>query len=595
MLVLPLGVFQAAMPSRVHATMTWCSGVCKCQKPSSSSTGLAGLAEAKATEKGRVSAPALELRHQASEHATAVLDTVAPLPVQFREVVYTVAADQNCHVATLVVYRWLPPSAVSVPTAAPTDSEEDLEFIQVEAECGQDGFGQGEVSASPPGDSDAGVEVQSPALSLEMLFALPDVLSRHLTACDSASLRAVCRDFREKMPQEVFLEYFMNLMQLSKPGIFVVTGSWCKAITTSDGDELQACDTGLWCFFKGINAWHRTWPDALLVAARELREHCLHPEESISKNAQWTMAVWAGHCFQSAKSKGIRHFFVKDMLYWLRHADDDVRVEICRAFGKCVPVLLGRFNVACVQALAEACGANSSEACRSSALQALKLFAETDTALYQKIRASLLSAYRTRRGLYRSDISGLIAHMDVENGFRAVQELWHASVDVVSNSIALTVSSLSNFQQLVNDPFRTCAMAEVVETTDLQVRQAMLGLLFGVPSQKLKVFIEQATESRNCWLMQAWASIVLTLESCLGAVSCSCDQALQVAKSLWTAALDAWEGLRDVFSGSAPQCFQCFRATEPTPASAEVQSKQFGFEKVEAVEDAGFSNCGVCL
>ena len=226
---------------------------------------------------------------------------------------------------------------------------------------------------------------------------------------------------------------------------------------------------GLWCFFKGINAWHRTWPDALLVAARELREHCLHPEESISKNAQWTMAVWAGHCFQSAKSKGIRHFFVKDMLYWLRHADDDVRVEICRAFGKCVPVLLGRFNVACVQALAEACGANSSEACRSSALQALKLFAETDTALYQKIRASLLSAYRTRRGLYRSDISGLIAHMDVENGFRAVQELWHASVDVVSNSIALTVSSLSNFQQLVNDPFRTCAMAEVVETTDLQV------------------------------------------------------------------------------------------------------------------------------
>ncbi|CAE7459853.1 unnamed protein product [Symbiodinium microadriaticum] len=443
MLVLPLGVFQAAMPSRVHATMTWCSGVCKwiCDPfgpaSGSSSTGLAGLAEACVTSH----VPALEAAQPVA---------LAPEP------------DSRGKFQRR-------PSAVSVPTAAPTDSEEDLEFIQVEAECGQDGFGQGEVSASPPGDSDAGVEVQSPALSLEMLFALPDVLSRHLTACDSASLRAVCRDFREKMPQEVFLEYFMNLMQLSKPGIFVVTGSWCKAITTSDGDELQACDTGLWCFFKGINAWHRTWPDALLVAARELREHCLHPEESISKNAQWTMAVWAGHCFQSAKSKGIRHFFVKDMLYWLRHADDDVRVEICRAFGKCVPVLLGRFNVACVQALAEACGANSSEACRSSALQALKLFAETDTALYQKIRASLLSAYRTRRGLYRSDISGLIAHMDVENGFRAVQELWHASVDVVSNSIALTVSSLSNFQQLVNDPFRTCAMAEVVETTDLQV------------------------------------------------------------------------------------------------------------------------------
>ena len=32
-LALPLGVFHAAMPSRVHATMTWCSGVCKCQKP----------------------------------------------------------------------------------------------------------------------------------------------------------------------------------------------------------------------------------------------------------------------------------------------------------------------------------------------------------------------------------------------------------------------------------------------------------------------------------------------------------------------------------------------------------------------------------
>ena len=91
------------------------------------------------------------------------------------------------------------------------------------------------------------------------------------------------------------------------------------------------------------------------------------------------MAVWAGHCFQTAKGKGIRHFFVKDMLYWLRHADDDVRAEICRAFAKCRRVLLGRFTVACVQALAEACGPNSSEACRSNALQALKLFSEMDS------------------------------------------------------------------------------------------------------------------------------------------------------------------------------------------------------------------------
>ncbi|CAE7208711.1 unnamed protein product [Symbiodinium natans] len=115
------------------------------------------------------------------------------------------------------------------------------------------------------------------------------------------------------MPQEVFLEHFMNLMQLSKPDIFVVTGKWCKAIAASDfrerksdqRDVLQACNAGLWCFFKGINAWHRAWPNALLAAARELREHCRHPEERISKNAQWTMAVWAGHCFQTAKRKGM--------------------------------------------------------------------------------------------------------------------------------------------------------------------------------------------------------------------------------------------------------------------------------------------------
>ncbi|CAE7224168.1 unnamed protein product [Symbiodinium natans] len=179
------------------------------------------------------------------------------------------------------------------------------------------------------------------------------------------------------------------------------------------------------------------------------------------------MAAWAGHCFHTAKSKGIRHFFVKDMLYWLRHADDEVRVQICRAFSRCTTALLGRFNIACAQALAEACGADSSEDCRSSALQALKLFAEMDTTLYQKIRACLLSAYRARRGLYCKDISELIAAMDVQAGIRAAQELWHASMGIVSNSIALTVSSFSSFQQLVNDPFGACARVEIVETTML--------------------------------------------------------------------------------------------------------------------------------
>ena len=117
-----------------------------------------------------------------------------------------------------------------------------------------------------------------------------------------------------------------------------------------------------------------------------------------------------------------------------------------------------------MQALAEACGANSSEACRSHALRALKLFSEMDKTLYQKIRTHLVWAYRARRGLYRHDISQLIGAMDVQAGFRAIQGFWHVSVDIVSSSITQTVSSLSNFQHLVSDPFQACASVEVVET-----------------------------------------------------------------------------------------------------------------------------------
>ena len=112
----------------------------------------------------------------------------------------------------------------------------------------------------------------------------------------------------------------------------------------------------------------------MLAAAQELRCHCLHPEETISINAQWTLAVLAGHCFRDAASKGVRHFFVKDLLHWLQQADDEVRVEICRAFCICGPLLLGRCNMSCVQALAKACWPDSSEACRGKALQAVRVF-----------------------------------------------------------------------------------------------------------------------------------------------------------------------------------------------------------------------------
>eukprot|EP00439_Symbiodinium_sp_Y106_P013231 s9820_g1.t3 len=305
-------------------------------------------------------------------------------------------------------------------------------------------------------------EVRAPANSLEVLVLLSGMMSTHLAAWDCASLRAVCRDCREQLPTEVFSECFMNWMREKKPDIFAVTGEWCKVISAGELRTKSLGNTGLWIFFKHIT-WNRAW-HAMLAAAQELRCHCFHPEERISKNAQWTLAVWAGHCFQTAASKGIRHFFVKDLLYWLQHADDEVRVEICRAFSSCGPLLLGRFNKSCVQALVRACWPNSSEACRSNALKAVRVFGAGDETLYSELRAHLVTAFRARRGLERWDVAQAVGDLNAQEGFRRMRVAWSTSMDFMSSTVSGLVSSVSIFNQLlVVDPFQACAQVEVAD------------------------------------------------------------------------------------------------------------------------------------
>ena len=114
--------------------------------------------------------------------------------------------------------------------------------------------------------------------------------------------------------------------------------------------------SGIRSFISGINLWCKAWPASAILLAQKLKCHCSHPHETIAKNAQRTLVFWAGQCVQTAKAKAVWHLLIKDMIYWLRHADDGILVEICLTFAIRGPHLLGRFRKASAQALLEACG-----------------------------------------------------------------------------------------------------------------------------------------------------------------------------------------------------------------------------------------------
>ena len=187
-----------------------------------------------------------------------------------------------------------------------------------------------------------------------------------------------------------------------------------------------------------------------LLLAQKLRCHCSHPHETIAKNAQRTLVFWAGQCFQTAKAKAVRHLLIKDMIYWLRHADDGIRVEICLASAIRGPHLLGRFRKACAQALLEACGPN--DACRKTAVKALRAFAEADLEWYLTLRPQLIEVWIAGQQGSACDILRLIGDMDADRSILAMCAAWQSCKDIASN---LFRKSKGIF---LMDPFRACSV-----------------------------------------------------------------------------------------------------------------------------------------
>ncbi|CAE7839981.1 unnamed protein product [Symbiodinium sp. CCMP2592] len=136
-----------------------------------------------------------------------------------------------------------------------------------------------------------------------------------------------------------------------------------------------------------LNKWRKLEPAIMLPVAENLKSHCCHPEPDIARNAQRIMAVCAGCLFSirghGAAVKSIRHLLAGEMIHRLRHADDDVRADICGELSRCGPHLLGRFNKACIAELVEACKPGNGDVCRGNARKALTVFVENDAALHR--------------------------------------------------------------------------------------------------------------------------------------------------------------------------------------------------------------------
>ena len=120
----------------------------------------------------------------------------------------------------------------------------------------------------------------------------------------------------------------------------------------------QLIQAGIWAFFRALKKWRKLEPAIMLPVAKNLKSYCRHPEPEIARNVQRIMAVCAGCLFsirgQGTALKSIRHLFAGEMIYWLRHADDDIRADICGELSRCGPDLLGRFNKACATELVQA-------------------------------------------------------------------------------------------------------------------------------------------------------------------------------------------------------------------------------------------------
>ncbi|CAE7198848.1 unnamed protein product [Symbiodinium sp. CCMP2456] len=326
--------------------------------------------------------------------------------------------EESAKASPLTPTSTRPPSASSAPaTPYPSDTAEDEgdepplrppkpkdpfddvefgEFVQAAPPCSaplrQLSATQQllEVSAQKCQD-----EAGHSALQLTMFPGLLQRLSPFLQVQGYTQLRATGSSVGSVLHKKALIEHLLCLMQPERPDVFAAAGEWCKETNRSErfwddlgwkGSTLKAGKEGLWAFFRALKKWRKLEPAIMLPVVKNLRSHCRHPEPDVARNAQRIMAVCAGCLFsirgQGAAVKSIRHLFAGEMIYWLRHADDDVRADICGELSRCGPHLLGRFNRACAAELVEACKPGNGDVCRSNARKALTVFVKNDEALH---------------------------------------------------------------------------------------------------------------------------------------------------------------------------------------------------------------------
>ena len=256
----------------------------------------------------------------------------------------------------------------------------------------------------------------------------------------------------------------MPCVPCSRPDVFAAAGEWCKETNRSErfwddlgwkGSTLKAGKegragfraageiarfdvlsqlmlVGIWAFFRALKKWRKMEPTIMLPVAKNLKSHCCHPEPEIANNAQRIMAVCAGCLFsirgQGPAVKSIRHLFARDMIYWLQHADDDDRADICGELSRCGPHLLGRFNKACAAELVEACKPGNGDVCRSNARKALTVFVENDAALHPFVWPLIEELRWALPPDEKREIHRMRARILLTGACQSASDAWHAGL-----------------------------------------------------------------------------------------------------------------------------------------------------------------------
>ncbi|CAE7234366.1 unnamed protein product [Symbiodinium natans] len=331
------------------------------------------------------------------------------------------------------------------PLPQPKDPFDDVEFGEFVQAAPQCSAPVRQLSAAPQllevSAQKYRDEAGNSALQLTLFPGLLQRLSPYLQVQGYTQLRATGSSVGSVLHKKALISHLLCLMQPERPDVFAAAGEWCKETNRSErfwddlgwkGSTLKAGKEGIWAFFRALKKWRKMEPTIMLPVAKNLKSHCCHPEPEIANNAQRIMAVCAGCLFsirgQGPAVKSIRHLFARDMIYWLQHADDDDRADICGELSRCGPHLLGRFNKACAAELVEACKPGNGDVCRSNARKALTVFVENDAALHPFVWPLIEELRWALPPDEKREIHRMRARILLTGACQSASDAWHAGL-----------------------------------------------------------------------------------------------------------------------------------------------------------------------